>query len=422
MKFNEKMILIVSFVLIISCFLIYLPFTYIGKEPYKTTNFGNDVVAKMHEGGFLSEQINEIEEWKAGIENFTLHRFPLYSEILKADSDAEEMLNRSLSHLSREKKLFTLTFTGDYNNYISEDRTCMIRTFSQAPAQIMDDIDKSVELYNEIAREYPRLNVSIYFVQEPWSSDILKNTGIRIPKGQRYVNHFISKLDKNINVSYLPLASLDEYKENFYKTDHHWNIYGAYKGYQAIISLLGKRYEDIGQPIQARGFFPVSDVKFQGSIARQSLVYDVFDTIYDIDADVDPYSCEVDNQPEPSYFSEKWRYLEGIFDDSPFVNHYAKYFHSDYACVKFTFDNGKNRNLLVFADSLSNCMDYLLASHYSNTYYIDLRYYKETYGEDFDMKNFVEEKHIDDVLFFYMSDTGLCSFHDLGKDLIEEKN
>ena len=37
----------------------------------------------------------------------------------------------------------------------------------------------------------------------------------------------------------MKIGSIQEYKDRFYLTDHHWNIVGALDGYNSIMNMLG---------------------------------------------------------------------------------------------------------------------------------------------------------------------------------------
>jgi hypothetical protein len=62
--------------------------------------------------------------------------------------------------------------------------------------------------------------------------------------------------------------------------------------------------------------------------------------------------------------------------------------------VEFSFENDSGRNLLILGSSFRYALDPLLASHYNNTYGIDLRYFT-----DFSLSEFLAENNVDDVLF-----------------------
>ena len=59
---------------------------------------------------------------------------------------------------------------------------------------------------------------------------------------------------------------------------------------------------------------------------------------------------------------------------------------------------GFGRNLLLIADSYSNPINLLLASHYDQTYIIDLRYYEKDTGIPFDVNRYIADHDVDTML------------------------
>ena len=55
-------------------------------------------------------------------------------------------------------------------------------------------------------------------------------------------------------------------------------------------------------------------------------------------------------------------------------------------------------NLLILGESYDNAVIQLLASHFNNTYAVDLRYYQPYLGKDFRFSDYVEERGITKVL------------------------
>ena len=51
-------------------------------------------------------------------------------------------------------------------------------------------------------------------------------------------NYIKENLDKKIKITSNNLSSFEEYKKDFYKTDHHWNNEGSYNGYLEIAKMM----------------------------------------------------------------------------------------------------------------------------------------------------------------------------------------
>jgi hypothetical protein len=69
----------------------------------------------------------------------------------------------------------------------------------------------------------------------------------------------------NVSVLKTECGSLDEYYEDFFRSDHHWTIRGALKAYAQICTALDLEEKDFG------GFTTIPDVVFTGATARWSL-------------------------------------------------------------------------------------------------------------------------------------------------------
>jgi hypothetical protein len=77
-----------------------------------------------------------------------------------------------------------------------------------------------------------------------------------------------------------------------------------------------------------------------------------------------------------------------------------KYYGKNFGIVKYSNSADRHRNIIVVGDSYDNCIEKLLASHYKDTYFVDLRNYNKEVGEPFDMDQFLVDNRIDDILFF----------------------
>jgi hypothetical protein len=130
----------------------------------------------------------------------------------------------------------------------------------------------------------------------------------------------------------------------------------------------------IGSPRKVKGTRVIEGLEFRGSMARSTLIDNYYDRLKVIDVDIPAYELLVDDKPVPDNFSMKGSYDQGKYPKDLYTGHYANYYHGDYAKLQYRFENSTGRNLLFIADSNSNCMEPYLASHFDNTYVIDVRY------------------------------------------------
>lgn len=178
----------------------------------------------------------------------------------------------------------------------------------------------------------------------------------------------------------------------YYKTDHHWTMDGAYLAYKKWCESTGNLYED--KDILEKNVL-CSD--FKGSLYSKILDADsASDSIWTYSPKGHaPYGahCKVtiDNKTT----------MEGCFDSSKLKekDKYAYFFGGNYGEVHISSgpdpESDKKKNLLVIKDSFANTFVPLITMDYDNIYMVDLRYYNG------DMKAYLDEKQISDVLVLY---------------------
>ncbi len=194
-----------------------------------------------------------------------------------------------------------------------------------------------------------------------------------------------------MTVSSLRLASLEEHKEKFFRTDHHWNARGAWAGYSIIYDMLAERVPDLSPKLELQEFRKIDDVAFCGSYARRTLVPCDPEPFEVAIVDLPAYTTYIDGQPQQ--YGHREEYLKGEFEKNRFTNHYAEYYGNVIDLVEYEFENGSNRDLLLFGNSYSQAVKLFIASHYRHTYAFDFREYS-----DFSLSEFLAEHPVDDVL------------------------
>ena len=188
-------------------------------------------------------------------------------------------------------------------------------------------------------------------------------------------------------------SSYEEFKEDYFKTDHHWNIKGAYKAYCTINEAMGNASSTL--PCGELLTFPTA--QFYGSEARSGLDTSVGpDIIQDYEFALPNYETWIYGELMPNDFAASTQtYIDGFQPDNPFVNLYADYWHGDYGQIVFVNqDNKASKNLLMVVDSFSNPIERLFLSSYSRVYVYDPRY------ATISLADFLKKyDDIDDILF-----------------------
>jgi len=177
----------------------------------------------------------------------------------------------------------------------------------------------------------------------------------------------------------------------FYQTDHHWNHRGADRGYREILALLG--VEEAPLEPQKEWTF---DAVFNGSYARQTklLCADEAFSVFSY-----PLSkMQVTLNGKRGQYGHQALYEKQKYPTDALRNHYAYYYGGDYGEIVIDSGRATGRNLLLVADSYSNPINMLLASHFEKTFVIDLRYYQQDRGEEFDWQKYIDGHGVDTVL------------------------
>ena len=251
---------------------------------------------------------------------------------------------------------------------------------SREQKDVFGDNIKKYNHVNELA------NVYYYFVNDSSSYDFSKDK-LTID----YVRMLENGLKGNYHLSAFEFDGYEDYTKYFYKTDHHWNYYGSYRGYLEICEMLG-----VGDPLAPSNSYTSKELSY-GSHARtlRSYNFDEFFTVYAFDfpdhgTKINGVSGDYGHYED--FFQHKYNYTKNM-------NFYAYVYGGNNGEVVFDFYQPERKNLLILANSFSNPINILLAQHFNKTYVVDLRYYKEEVGRDFSISDYIREYEIDDVLF-----------------------
>ena len=170
--------------------------------------------------------------------------------------------------------------------------------------------------------------------------------------------------------------SFAEFDEGWFRTDHHWNIKGAFHGYETIARSLG-----FGESLlDASDVIAHESPLFQGTFARRGLDTAYSDQVLDYEMALPPFKVKVGEKEEAlDILARSNAYKRGEWDDNAFASRYGEYFHGDYGLMTIENPSASSEDdLLIVADSYSNCMERFLAVHYRTTYVLDPRHMEES--------------------------------------------
>ena len=267
---------------------------------------------------------------------------------------------------------------------------------------VFDPISKpnlSYDDYNSFFEHYSKLNdmsdVYYYIIDTSSIYDFKKNK-YTYNLAQSYKN----KLKGNYTLESFKFKDFNEYSKYFYKTDHHWNYKGSYKGYKEIMKMLGEK--NIIKP-QEKYIF--KNIEYYGSHSQQTRFFGSYDKFKVYIFDIPEHDTYIDGV-KGTYGNKNTGMNDSIKQKN--MNMYADYYGYDYGEVIFDFHNPEKENLLIISNSFDNAIDELIASHFNRTHTLDMRYYKKEDKEELNIKDYLEDNNISKVLvisdYFFLND------------------
>ncbi len=254
--------------------------------------------------------------------------------------------------------------------------------------KILNDNEKDI-LKNNI-KDYDKINKLVdtyyYFINDSFVYNF--ETG---NKAVDYVSMLKENMSEKYHLGSLELEDFSEFKENFYKTDHHWNYKGSYRGYTEIAKLMG-----IKDPLVPTSAGTNHEIFF-GSHARTTNNLNYKEEFYFYNFDIPKHDVYIDGEPGEYGHYEDYVSHNYVYNEKE--NYYGYFYGNDYGEVVFDFNQPEKGNLLILSNSYSNAINKLIASHFNKTYIIDLRHYSDVFGVDFSVKEYIEKNNIDKTLF-----------------------
>lgn len=206
-----------------------------------------------------------------------------------------------------------------------------------------------------------------------------------------YQREFLDKLPSSCSIVDLSIKEPDVYFQKYFKTDHHWTIFGGADAYKAIL----ENYDKATPTLVFREQYPGP---FYGSGARSGLLTLSWDSLSDATIAPSIIKVLVDGKEQPvSWLNDRLdSEYTGYQKTHQFENVYADYFHGDPGLIEIQSAAPKG-TLLIIGDSFTNCIDYLFSNDYSCVYILDPRSY------DGSLEEFLDNRKVDDAVFLIAS-------------------
>lgn len=343
----------------------------------KTSNDNQVVFEPISEKNIGDKLSNKVNAIKTRLENEITNSFPFYNSLNGLYQNFNYYMN---SFFYKEVPLKTNS-DNEYIFYNKEnDFYYLENQYSK------DELDKRLDMQVAMFNKLANLDIDMYlYFPTRYELTKLKDNNLN-----SYVDIFKDKLSSKIKVANMDITSLEQYKNYFYKTDHHWNMNGALAGYYDIMDILGKVPVDNLEVVNKR------ERKFYGSMAKSVLNNKTYDYILDVDKKLD-YDVLVNGKQASEVFKPRQIRLDR---DYLYYDYYVQYFNGQYGEICYDYHKDNEENLLILSDSYAWQIDYLIASSFNKTYVVNLRYDKWK-KEDLNLEEYMKERNIKKVLFLY---------------------
>lgn len=316
-------------------------------------------------------------------------------------SNAEEALNDQIPFASNGKRLYNYAnsvlvgmfykhtpIMGRYINFENKQNVCIFsQTLVYKPLhlpEIKAALDERIKGYNNIFEDYPNTDFFLYFIE--------KDTDIDFETGEKLGAFEYLKDRLNLQESHIGrfrIDSFEEFSDQFFHTDHHWNCRGSYRAYCEVLTLLGCTDDPIAHSNE------IGLSSYKGSKANSvfnAWQEQFFAYRYDFPAFK---SIQINSELVEDYGAQE-AYLDQV-NNSAIA--YGTFYGGDEG--EIIFDSGREDcgNLLILGESFDNALLKLIACHFDKTYCVDLRFYESFLGKEFSLQNYLAENEIDKVLF-----------------------
>lgn len=293
------------------------------------------------------------------------------------------------------------TFFGSEGLYIPE--VDALAKHPTAPlSQYTDGLRKTARGLSAFAQRHPDITFCLVLA-DPSNFSEANPAGTLVSKRlttQECASILETELADASNVHVVPVAydNVSDLYANYYRTDHHWNGYGAISAYDAVKEIAG--LDDV--KLASEDPLVFADFPCNGSYSREFLCL-LNEEQIEPNIDVDMYGEHsegapfiISNDPVASLKSAgEW----GQFD------FYAQWFGSAVMTAKRPLSNGMiedDSRAVIIQDSYNDALHWLLAQNYSYTQsYSDIKYPR------YDQATLIDRlEEVDPDIVYFVGDAG----------------
>lgn len=353
-----------------------------------TNRFLQRETKEANEIEIFSEQILK-GEFQKEIEKASSDQFPFRMDAIHFSKGVDRLLIKMAYSFFPDEAIPADMKSG---LYIMRDKSMLIEGISRYSTNSQNNIKKRIDNYQDIITNYPDINFYLVYFERLSNSQFhpLSNY-VWNADNRRAFSYFKENIPENLSMGEILLSDIEDHNKFFYRTDHHWNIHGALKAYDLAYNLMKENYSEMSAPIPHEKFVTFDSLVFLGSSARESYYPMISEEFEVVEMNLPVFTIR--EAGEVIDYNKSDEYLSGNYSREPFISHYSQFYGFDKPLLEYQFENNSQRNLLFISSSFANSIEAMIASHYKNTYVIDLRYF-----DDFSFSEFIVDKNIQDVL------------------------
>lgn len=332
-------------------------------------------------------------EFMENFENFITDQFPNRNAYLRTYFNFQRMIDR----------------TYVYNFLITDDDWIIPRPNYDFPKM---KLDQATENLNQFGEYLSAKGIEFYYISVPHRSAVIEFLlPSHIPNGNELKNneYFFSKIDsqyvKSLNLLdyFLDNFSEEELKDFYFKTDHHWNVFGALEGYKNIEDFLQKDSSVFPKNTSKVNFeiecLP-NNYKFDGSLNKQ--IYYMIQTeenmCYLNEVEDAPLNISVYQSGKETTFSYIYARAKRLPDTDPINYSFLTTFNYKELTIFNEDLKEDQKKILIIKDSYANFYPLLFAQRFYQTTFYDQRY-----NSDRTLVEYIDENDFDIVMIIYNS-------------------
>ena len=295
------------------------------------------------------------------------------------------------------------TFFGAKNSF-TEKHNVLQSTSVQKTKEIATNYQSAARAINNFASKHPDLNMTLAIPDRISYSENNPTFSLTSnPIDTTFKNeNFIGMLSTDIKYVNIFSSSTEEHLDDFFKTDHHWNIKGGAKAFNKVATEGSLCVNTL----KVDNFIYWDQPIFYGSFSRTGLMtIEGGDNLIDYQADLEGVKIYINGkEAEQEDVVHMKLYTNKSFNKHLFTNRHPEYFHNRFAKLEFMSENHNGKQLLIVGDSYSNSIQRFFAKSYEKVVCLDHEY---TSKAQLSLSRIMEENNFTDVLFL-MNDEAFC--------------